>query len=405
MLTRSLKQKTSKKNKESNTKSQTKSHTKSQASSKDVKTRSGGVTKFESIPCQTNCWASGSANDIVETMSKMNPLFLQQLQDEMKYITSEEQQNIQKQISKIPERLNSKQMELITLNQLMYQRYYSDEPPNDQKVLERLYAIGPNDEKFYFNKRLGTGQDQRVFLGTMFDKKGKKLKQYVAKWVPSYLGAEGIEHEMERWDLLKKTGAKLPEYFTGFTFWNTPIMIMQQLLPLDKFDNCYEVGLQVLDFLEKVHVLGVHNDLKPENIMKSYTDSKKIEYFVIDYGGFTMEKRHYGFKRKTWSTRWTYQTEASNQVTTPKYDLLELGGTMKGMQLLDPNVAEDISKYGNTNEAKETLLKNYVHTFYNQHPLIPFMEVLYAIPDDKITPKVYSQLRTILKTLKEMSSI
>jgi uncharacterized membrane protein YgcG len=54
-------------------------------------------------------------------------------------------------------------------------------------------------------------------------------------------------------------------------------------------------------------------------------------YRIIDYGGCPRERLGIGFKRRTWTRKWTLQKRGTT-MTTPKYDLLELGHTLSAIQ-------------------------------------------------------------------------
>lgn len=123
-----------------------------------------------------------------------------------------------------------------------------------------------------------------------------------------------------------------PWFSSTYQFWDSPVLVMEKLSPLGKEDNEFEVAAEVIKQLTYLHQFGVHNDIKPGNIMKRIQHGKPV-YFMIDHGGVATQRLGYGYRRWIWSPKWTCQRpHASNQVTTPKHDFIELGYTMKTMQ-------------------------------------------------------------------------
>lgn len=150
------------------------------------------------------------------------------------------------------------------------------------------------------------------------------------KWYKS--GSETVEHETRIYQKLERMGCTIPNYDAGFKFWQDPVLVLEKLSRLNKKDNPREVGISVLKQLFHVHKFGVHNDIKPENIMKRVQDNGP-KYFLIDYGGVTQKKYKWGFKRRIWSSKWTCQKfRENNQVTSPWHDFVELGYTMKAIE-------------------------------------------------------------------------
>src|SRR5690606_12046539 len=69
-----------------------------------------------------------------------------------------------------------------------------------------------------------------------------------------------------------------------------------------------------------------HSDIKPDNIMKRR--SNKWEYFLIDLGSISYEKDSYGYIRNSFTFGYCSQVAFKGQITTNKYDLIELGFTL-----------------------------------------------------------------------------
>lgn len=91
------------------------------------------------------------------------------------------------------------------------------------------------------------------------------------------------------------------------------------------------MGIQILNQLKIAHQICIHNDIKPDNIMKR--GEIICEYFLIDWGGATTKKLGYGYERRVWSPKWTSQPmNQPEQLTTAVNDFIELGFTMQAIQ-------------------------------------------------------------------------
>ena len=154
----------------------------------------------------------------------------------------------------------------------------------------------------------------------------------IVKWFGS--PKRTTEYELNVYKKLQKMKCPLPEFCLTCYFWNTRVLVMEVLEPLEDYDDEFRMGREVLDQLRYLHKFAVHNGLKPDNVMKKKIDGI-YQYFLIDYGGVAQEKFRYGYKRWLWSPHWTCQPKRTpNQVTTPKHDFIELGYTMKAIQNL-----------------------------------------------------------------------
>lgn len=152
----------------------------------------------------------------------------------------------------------------------------------------------------------------------------------VMKWYQSQ--NRNTEFEISIYQRLRRDHCITPWFSSSYRFWDFPVLVMEKLTPLDKDDDPYQVGVAVMQQLRYIHKFGIHNDLKPGNIMKRMVDGEPI-YLIIDHGGVTTERLAYGYRRWIWSPKWTSQEpHTRNQVTTPRNDFIELGFTMKTLQ-------------------------------------------------------------------------
>jgi serine/threonine protein kinase len=125
-------------------------------------------------------------------------------------------------------------------------------------------------------------------------------------------------------------------FSSSFYFWNVNVLVMERLYAVNGEDDEYEVLRQTIPQLTELHRIGVHNDLKIQNIMKRGVKNgnlRKIEYLIIDFGGFTMERLKNGYRRMVWTPKVASQQKESGQITYPRNDLIELCHAMRQIQL------------------------------------------------------------------------
>lgn len=110
-----------------------------------------------------------------------------------------------------------------------------------------------------------------------------------------------------------------------YNFWGLPVLIKEQLLPLDLNDfkpkNVYTLGIKILNTFKSLHTFGILNDLSIDNIGKNL----KGEYHILNYSNMANTELYYGYRRTYWNNLWSSQVTETEQVTTAVNDLLELG--------------------------------------------------------------------------------
>lgn len=146
-----------------------------------------------------------------------------------------------------------------------------------------------------------------------------------------------IDYEIGCYKMIAEAGCEIPWMSGSYQLLGERVMIMERLYSIDESDKPEAIGIDVLKQLKLAHKLGVHNDLKPPNIMvrrrdhEVYVGERKdaFKYLIIDWGGMAREKLGAGYRRFIWNPKFTSQTKGEkNQVTGPFYDFLELGYTM-----------------------------------------------------------------------------
>lgn len=154
-------------------------------------------------------------------------------------------------------------------------------------------------------------------------------KKVVVKWSD----CRDTVEEYDAYVRAEKAGCKVP-WYRKYKLLDQDVLVLEELEPLDSKDNPYEVGVQILKILKNLHNgVGVHNDIKPDNIMKRRSNGS-WEYLLIDYGGISLEKLGSNWKRRIWTPKWCSQRpHTKNQETSAKNDFIELVFTIKCLQI------------------------------------------------------------------------
>lgn len=185
----------------------------------------------------------------------------------------------------------------------------------------------------------------------------------------------GMSRELEVYDALRSMNADIPQILTGYQFMGSPTLIMERLSPLKvSIKRLSSICRSMIQQLRVVHVLGVHCDVKPSNIMQSLDGTK---YYLVDYGGMVLwsdENR----LRMTYTPSFACQRPTSKEPSTFS-DLIELVYTLNYLRhSCNPNV--DASKI--------------YHYDFNE----TYSSMLHVITSGKSTnsPSVYDDLLKLL---------
>lgn len=139
-------------------------------------------------------------------------------------------------------------------------------------------------------------------------------------------------HEINIYRRLRSAKCKVIWFSGSYSFWNSPILVHEVLQDITKDDNLYEIGCEILGQLRYLHDFGVHNAIKPANIMKRVMNGKP-SYFLVNYAHVATGRLGWGYRRHAWTPIWTSQRpHARDQITTAKNDFIELGYTLKTIE-------------------------------------------------------------------------
>ena len=189
-----------------------------------------------------------------------------------------------------------------------------------------IQCYNPKGSLIQLDNRISKGKHVAVMSGKLNGE-----TPVVVKWYQS--NRRDTLYEINIYKKLREIGCKTPWFSSSYSFWDFPILVLEKLKPLTKDDNEFEMGAQILEQLKMLHDnIGIHNDVKPGNVMKRDVKGTP-EYLMIDHGGVATKKLSYGYRRWIWSPKWTSQEpHVHKQLTTAKNDFIELGYTMKTMQ-------------------------------------------------------------------------
>jgi hypothetical protein len=236
----------------------------------------------------------------------------------------------------------------------------------------------------------------------------------IESYIETY-NADPTEEVLNDIDFVSKNRAQklvyrvLPYFSSSYMMYGQPVLILELLEKLDQTDDPYNIGFEIIHHLYYIHQIGVHTDIKPENIMKISRMSegkKKMFYYLIDFGGMSCDRfPGGGYRRFVWSPKWTAQikpnwykelgmegkeTEKVRQ-TCPRFDFIELGITMRVFQITSklPTVPSDIDE-------------RYLHDYTKyKGRLKKYMEYVLSLPNsESYPPEVYRKLQDILSPIE-----
>jgi hypothetical protein len=215
----------------------------------------------------------------------------------------------------------------------------------EQYLLDQsIYVYHPLGDKIIIDQILRFDNEQHVAIGKMVG----SATEWVIKWnvhEEDQMGEKLTREEISRWKTLKNMGAEVPTLLDGFMILDFPVLVMEKLEALEPQDYNQKLVLSVISFIEKIHPMGVLNNLKPPNILKKIKGDE-TKYYIADIGMMTTEEKNYGYQRFSWCPIWASQVVDSDEITTIKNDLLEFGYILNwlsfGKEILDAKRSENI---------------------------------------------------------------
>lgn len=231
--------------------------------------------------------------------------------------------------------------------------------------------------KIILKKLIKEGKHARVLEG-----KDNKNKSVIVKWYSSEKRDTCFESGI--YERLKSTDCVLPAFSTDYYFWNSRVLVLEKLKKINEEDDEFELAIQLIPQLQKLHMFGVHCDIKPLNIMKKKDKkTKQFTYLLIDFGGIAYEKYEHGYRRWLWSPSWTSQeSHVKNQVVTMKSDFVEMGYTMKYLQNLRRKRKKDEVRSGFKGKLKK------------------YMDFVNDIDETNIPENIHDKVINYIKELK-----
>lgn len=231
------------------------------------------------------------------------------------------------------------------LNQISEQFGITRDSQDLQKYLleQVVYAYNDQGLRIYIKDILRFDDSQHVGIGMMTKsspsmctkEEAEKEQMWIVKWnVDPEVGEDLTFSAFDKWGLIADSGAQVPKILSGFYILDFPVVVMENLLPIESSDYSQKLVVSITSFIERLIPIGVNNNIKPSNIMKRVKDGE-ITYFVVDAEKMTTDEKDYGYKRFSWSPEWASQVVDSQTITTIKNDLLEFGYTLFYISQMD----------------------------------------------------------------------
>lgn len=220
----------------------------------------------------------------------------------------------------------------------------------DRFLLDKvIYAYNNSGDRIYITEILRFDDKQHVGLGFMSKSspnmcKGNEETLWIVKWnVDPEIGEYLTSQEFDKWSMIKNVGAETPKVLSGFYILDFPVIVMENLEPLDANDYNQKLLMSIISFIEKIVPIGVLNNITPSNILKRVSKGGEITYLVADVIMMATDERQYGYARFNWATHWASQVVDIDTITTVKNDLIELGYTLIYLSRLgSENQIEDL---------------------------------------------------------------
>ena len=259
------------------------------------------------------------------------------------------------------------------------------------KFFSIIYAFDTRGNVATIDNVLTKGDHVCLFNATLKTTSGTNDKCIIKYYKH---GGRDTTYETNIYRELRQRHCPILWFSSGFYLFKNRCLVMEPLLAVTKKDDEFAMMIEVIQQLRFLHRFGVHNDLKPGNIMKRAPDSKlpwnsdvtltpdgaEFTFFVIDYGG-TATKRvgsvNYG--RWCWSPRYCIQplhgrgANGGMQETSFKHDFYELIVTARALQCFrtgekqvrdkDKKDAYIKDPYRDPNTYKGLLRELYEYTF------------------------------------------
>lgn len=245
----------------------------------------------------------------------------------------------------------------------------------------------------YESKQTGT-----VLLTGVYDKKESVVVKYTHHSIllMAEIGAYALI-------VKNKDSLIIPDVKHNMFVWGDPVLVMEHLSPISSStDSFIDIGVQILNILSKLHKYMVHSDIKPSNIMKRLSKNKSTQYFLIDFGGSLHESQ----RKNKYYIRHSYTASYYNALyipnttiltTNPKNELIELGHTLRRLQLGPPKTA---TQYPYKTELQ--INPNLYRTMENDI-LKTYMDAVSDLPDYPVNSD-YKKLQEILSSTKISNS-
>ena len=290
--------------------------------------------------------------------------------------------------------ISSQEYLYLLLHTVQHRIFYPDRL-HDEKDINRFYAVDSYGNRIYLQKKL----HDRCYLGQIITNEGTKLDQEViVRWICTCDG--NVLDELPTYQRLQVINLNLPWLTTDFKFWGLAVLVIQRYQPINEDDNEWQVALDILNILIKIQPFGVHNGIRPSIICQ-----KDGTYILNDYSSLTTSKKGYGYLRKYWHSMWSSQVREPGQITTLKNDLLELGYTIRAIQLeklkqSNDLVFEFIRMSFKTNvdsyfDDNESLIDSLPRQISND-PLLNYMETVRLLDERNITKEDLQKIKDML---------
>lgn len=183
----------------------------------------------------------------------------------------------------------------------------------DKVILGKLYGYRGEDPRYFIPTREIISTNLSTILEARFD------DQPTDPMIVKVSTGEFMERELEVYRSLRELNANIPTVYTEYKILGSPVLVMEKLYPLKiSMKRIPSIAKAIIEQLKLVHVIGIHCDIKPSNIMQSMDGT----IYLMDYGGMVMWDDEV-MSRNTYTPAFASQRSTSKTPSITN-DLIEL---------------------------------------------------------------------------------
>ena len=202
---------------------------------------------------------------------------------------------------------------------------------------------------------------------------------------------KSLLNEIEVYKRLISMNATLPNVIIGFNYLGNPVLLLEEMESIiGKSIKLSHLIRDVLGQLKVLHKIGIHCDIKPDNIMKSGD-----VYYLIDFGGTVLYDSE-DSKRYTYTPVYSSQRYTS-KIPSIKNDLIEFMYTINAIYLSSNGMTRTSKKSSNRSKVSNSMSSNKARQLFHHHFEGPYERAWKLVSLYKGGDEIYDEIIDIFK--------